>query len=45
MGYIPKPGEKIRYMDITFQIERATDRAIERIIVTIPKRKTAIAQA
>ncbi|HPK44862.1 MAG TPA: hemolysin family protein [Spirochaetota bacterium] len=45
MGYIPKPGEKIRYMDITFQIERATDRAIERVIVTIPKRKTTIAQA
>jgi len=45
LGHIPEIGEKIRYQDITFQIEEATDRSIERVIVSIPKRKTAIGQA
>ncbi|MCX8122914.1 MAG: hemolysin family protein [Spirochaetes bacterium] len=44
LGYIPEIGQKVHYQDITFQIEEATDRAIERVIVSIPRRKT-ISQA
>lgn len=45
LGHIPEVGEKIHYQDITFQIEESTDRSIERVIVSIPKRKTTIGQA
>lgn len=45
LGHIPEVGEKIHYQHITFQIEEATDRSIERVIVSIPKRKTTVGQA
>ncbi|MGQ9842906.1 MAG: hemolysin family protein [Spirochaetota bacterium] len=45
LGHIPDVGEKIHYQDITFQIEESTDRSIERVVVSIPKRKTTIGQA
>ncbi len=44
LGYIPKIGEKIHYQNVTFQIEEATDRSIERVTVSIPRRK-AISKA
>jgi len=45
LGHIPEVGEKIHYQHITFQIEEATDRSIERVIVSIPRRKASIGQA
>ena len=45
LGYIPEVGQKIHYQNVSFQIEEATDRSIERVIVSIPKRKTTIGQA
>lgn len=45
LGHIPEVGEKIHYQNITFQIEESTDRSIERVVVSIPKRKTTIRQA
>lgn len=45
LGRIPEVGEKIHYQDITFQIEESTDRSIERVIVSIPRRKTTVGQA
>lgn len=45
LGYIPKTGEKFNYQNVVFQIEEATDRSIERVIVAIPQNKSSILQA
>jgi len=38
-GRIPTQGEKIKYGKMTFTIEEVTDRAIEKIILSIPSKK------